>query len=148
MVTSWALIACALWSMIAASPTSSDAATLLAPRSGSSKTGKCSPGCGKQNFVFTGLPWNHPAVAASGFTPKQVEAGIRADMAAIIKAGYNIKAVLLGPEDGLDFLSEELKGIDWTGTGVGFGVRGNPTPVITRRLMGLLHPRVEHCVMH
>lgn len=59
-----------------------------------------------------------------------------------------IIAVLLGPEDGLDFLSEELKGVDWTGTGVGFGVRGNPTPVITRRLMGLLHPRVEHCVKH
>ncbi|KAK1712254.1 uncharacterized protein BDZ83DRAFT_723678 [Colletotrichum acutatum] len=135
MINSWALIACGLWSMTAASPINCDAVTLVASRSGSFKAGKCSSGCGKRNFVFTGLPWNHPAVAASGFTPKQVEAGIRTDMAAIIKAGYNIKAVLLGPEDGLDFLSEELQGIDWTGTGVGFGVRGSPTPVITRRLM-------------
>ncbi|KAI3541038.1 hypothetical protein CABS01_12768 [Colletotrichum abscissum] len=138
MVNYWAIIAFGLWSMIAASPIKPNATTSIAPRSGSSNTGRCSSDCGKRNFIFTGLPWNHPAVAASGYTPKQVEAGIRADMAAIIKAGYNIKAVLLGPEDGLDFLSGELKGVDWIGTGVGFGVRGNPTPVITRRLMDIV----------
>ncbi|UQC88958.1 uncharacterized protein CLUP02_14485 [Colletotrichum lupini] len=138
MVNYWAIIAFGLWSMIAASPIKPSATTSIAPRSGSSNTGRCSSDCGKRNFIFTGLPWNHPAVAASGYTPKQVEAGIRADMAAIIKAGYNIKAVLLGPEDGLDFLSDELKGVDWIGTGVGFGVRGNPTPVITRRLMNIV----------
>ncbi|EXF78998.1 hypothetical protein CFIO01_13074 [Colletotrichum fioriniae PJ7] len=140
MVNFWAIVAFGIWSIIAASPIISDAANLVAMRSDSSSVGKCSSGCGKRNFVFTGLPWDHPAVAASGFTPEQVEAGIRADMAAIVKAGYNIKAILLGPEDSLDFLSDELKGMEWTGTGVGFGVRGNPTPVFTRRLMGSLIP--------
>ncbi|WDK13371.1 hypothetical protein CGRA01v4_04652 [Colletotrichum graminicola] len=47
--------------------------------------------CGDYNFVFTGLPWNHPAIKASGFTPAQVEASIRADVKAIVNAGYNIK---------------------------------------------------------
>ncbi|KAK1959691.1 hypothetical protein LY78DRAFT_352823 [Colletotrichum sublineola] len=94
--------------------------------------------CGDYNFVFTGLPWNHPALKASGFTPQQVEAGIRSDMKAIVNAGYNIKAVLVGPEDSLDNISSELKGVNWTGTGVGFGVRGSPSPVITRRLMDII----------
>ncbi|KXH66376.1 hypothetical protein CSAL01_07259 [Colletotrichum salicis] len=148
MVNLWALIALGIGSMITASPISPDAGPLVGLRSDSSNPsgkGKCSSGCGKRNFIFTGLPWNHPAVAASGFTPQQVEAGIRADMAAIVKAGYNIKgSVLLGPEDSLDFLSDQLKGVEWTGTGVGFGVRGNPSPVITRRLMGLLIPQDDH----
>ncbi|EFQ36829.1 uncharacterized protein GLRG_11967, partial [Colletotrichum graminicola M1.001] len=94
--------------------------------------------CGDYNFVFTGLPWNHPAIKASGFTPAQVEASIRADVKAIVNAGYNIKAVLVGPEDTLGDISSELKGVNWTGTGVGFGVRGNPSPVITRRLMDII----------
>ncbi|KAK2049684.1 hypothetical protein LZ31DRAFT_621246 [Colletotrichum somersetense] len=47
--------------------------------------------CDDFNFVFTGLPWNHPAINASGFTPQQVEAGIRSDVKAIVDAGYNIK---------------------------------------------------------
>ncbi|KAK1590251.1 uncharacterized protein LY79DRAFT_633081 [Colletotrichum navitas] len=94
--------------------------------------------CGDYNFVFTGLPWNHPSVKASGFTPEQVEAGLRADMKAIVDAGYNIKAVLVGPENSLDDISSELKGVNWTGTGVGFGVRGNPSPVITRRLIDII----------
>ncbi|OHF04619.1 hypothetical protein CORC01_00090 [Colletotrichum orchidophilum] len=138
MVKLWASIVIGVGSIVAASPVNLDIVPLIGPRSNSpdqSGKGKCSSSCGKQNFVFTGLPWNHPAVVTSGFTPQQVEAGIRADMAAITKAGYNIKAVLLGPEDSLDSLSDELKGVDWTGTGVGFGVRGSPSPVITRRLM-------------
>ncbi|KAK1994815.1 hypothetical protein LX36DRAFT_683449 [Colletotrichum falcatum] len=94
--------------------------------------------CGEYNFMFTGLPWNHPAVNASGFTPQQVEAGIRSDMKAIVDAGYNIKAVLVGPENSLDDISSELKGVKWTGVGVGFGVRGSPSPVITRRLMDII----------
>ncbi|KAK1976392.1 hypothetical protein LZ30DRAFT_603592 [Colletotrichum cereale] len=101
-----------------------------------SRTGRKS--CGDYNFVFTGLPWNHPAIKASGFTSQQVEAGIRADMKSIVDAGYNIKAVLVGPENSLDDISSELKGVDWTGTGVGFGVRGNPSPNITRRFMDII----------
>ncbi|KAF6804837.1 hypothetical protein CSOJ01_09931 [Colletotrichum sojae] len=100
--------------------------------------GNCSPACGKYNFVFAGLPWNHPAIARSGFTPQQVEAGIRADIANITRAGYNIKAILLGPEDSLDFITQELKGVDWTGTGVGFGIRGSPSPNITRQFTDII----------
>ncbi|KAF9870883.1 hypothetical protein CkaCkLH20_11555 [Colletotrichum karsti] len=140
MVRLWNIVALGLAALATASPLSSDV-PVVDSRSDSPKEsvkGNCSPACGKYNFVFTGLPWNHPAVAASGFTPQQVEAGIRADMAAIVKAGYNIKAVLLGPEDGLDFVSSELKGTNWRGVGVGFGIRGNPSPVITRRLMDII----------
>ncbi|KAK2024136.1 hypothetical protein LX32DRAFT_706177 [Colletotrichum zoysiae] len=94
--------------------------------------------CDDFNFVFTGLPWNHPAINASGFTPQQVEAGIRSDVKAIVDAGYNIKAVLVGPENPLDDIASELKGVNWAGTGVGFGVRGNPSPVITRRFIDII----------
>ncbi|EQB51122.1 hypothetical protein CGLO_09367 [Colletotrichum gloeosporioides Cg-14] len=141
MVRLLRIVMLGLAAFAAASPTASDAAPEDHFRSGSRCApvkGNCSPACGKYNFVFAGLPWNHPAIAASGFTPQQVEAGIRQDMAAIVKAGYNIKAVLFGPEDSLDFLSSELKGVDWTAVGVGFGIRGSPSPNITRRFMDII----------
>ncbi|KZL78790.1 hypothetical protein CT0861_03726 [Colletotrichum tofieldiae] len=151
MVNVWGIVSLGLTASAIASPVVSDAASVLDSRSnfpgrpgqghGSGPgqgNGTPSQSCGKFNFVFTGLPWNHPAVKASGFTPQQVEAGIRSDMKAIVEAGYNIKAVLVGPENSLDDVASELKGVDWTGTGVGFGVRGNPSPVITRRLMDII----------
>ncbi|OLN98024.1 hypothetical protein CCHL11_06793 [Colletotrichum chlorophyti] len=140
MISVLRVVTLGLAAIATASPLSSEAA--LDPRAGPpehpgppERPGKddCAPACGKYNFVFTGLPWNHPAVRASGFTPEQVEAGI---------------PVLVGPENSLDDISRELKGVDWTGTGVGFGVRGNPSPVITRRLMGkwLLHLLSSHII--
>ncbi|GKT43351.1 uncharacterized protein ColSpa_03532 [Colletotrichum spaethianum] len=147
MVNAWGVVTLGLAANAVASPVVLDAVSIFDSRSGfpgragqgdgpGQGNGAPSQSCNKFNFIFTGLPWNHPAVKASGFTPQQVEAGIRSDMKAIVEAGYNIKAVLVGPEDGLDDIASELKGVDWIGTGVGFGIRGNPSPVITRRLMG------------
>ncbi|KAJ0166135.1 hypothetical protein CTA2_8544 [Colletotrichum tanaceti] len=142
MVHVWGLLTLGLVASVMASPVVSDAPSALDSRSsgcsGQNDRWKSDPDCGKYNFVFTGLPWNHPAVKASGFTPQQVEAGLRADMKAIVQAGYNIKAVLVGPENGLEDIASELKGVEWTGTGVGFGVRANPSPVVTRRLMDII----------
>ncbi|WQF78562.1 hypothetical protein CDEST_03576 [Colletotrichum destructivum] len=144
MVNVWGIVTLGLVASVMASPIVSDDPSALDSRSplpgrnGQGNRGQSNPDCGKYSFVFTGLPWDHPAVKASGFTPQQVEAGIRSDMKAIVQAGYNIKAVLVGPENPIEDIASELRGVEWTGTGVGYGVRGNPSPVITRRFMDII----------
>lgn len=44
--------------------------------------------------------------------------------------------VLMGPEQPISVLSDQLEGINWDGTGVGFGVRGSPLQNLTVRLEG------------
>lgn len=44
--------------------------------------------------------------------------------------------VLMGPEEPLEKLEEQLRGIDWDGTGVGYGVRGARLPELTVRFEG------------
>ena len=43
---------------------------------------------------------------------------------------YNL-AVLFGPETDVKILGEQFKDINWSGMGVGFGVRGSRRPDIT-----------------
>jgi hypothetical protein len=42
----------------------------------------------------------------------------------------------MGPEQPVSVLEDQLKGINWDGTGVGFGVRGSPLQNLTVRLEG------------
>ncbi|CCF35887.1 hypothetical protein CH063_07578 [Colletotrichum higginsianum] len=149
MVNIWGIVKLGLVASVMASPIVSDDPSTLDSRSPLPGRGQSNPDCGKYSFVFTGLPWNHPAVKASGFTPQQVEAGIRSDMKAIVQAGYNIKAVLVGPENPIGDIASELKGVEWTGTGVGHNsvVPGTGTPSpdslqLLTQLERLGHPAV------
>ncbi|KAI6361775.1 hypothetical protein MCOR25_006393 [Pyricularia grisea] len=98
--------------------------------------------CGKLNFVFTGIPWNHPAIKASGRDPAMVEAAIKYDIQTIVQAGYNIKAILVGPEDPISDIAEELDNVpgvkDWTATGVGYGLRGSNATTLTLRFTDVI----------
>ncbi|KAF2791646.1 hypothetical protein K505DRAFT_363639 [Melanomma pulvis-pyrius CBS 109.77] len=89
-------------------------------------------GCGEVNVVLTGLPPNHPTVIAQGYDPKAVDAGLKADGANVIKAGYNYMLVLLGPEvDEPATLGKKLEGTMWSVAATGFGVRGSNTTELT-----------------
>ncbi|KAJ9612643.1 hypothetical protein H2200_004240 [Cladophialophora chaetospira] len=92
------------------------------------------PGCGEVDIIFTGLPPYHPLVAQQGFNSSAVDAGLRADAADIIKAGYNLRVVLMGPEQDISVLVNQTNGIRWDGTGVGYGVRGSRREDLTIRL--------------
>ncbi|KIW55788.1 hypothetical protein PV05_04513 [Exophiala xenobiotica] len=91
------------------------------------------PGCGDLDIIFTGLPPYHPLVTAQGFDPAAVDAALRGDAADIVKAGYNLRVVLMGPEQPLSVLSGQMDGINWDGTGVGYGVRGSRLENLTLR---------------
>jgi len=109
------------------------------------------------------LPPSHPLVKAQGFDPIFVNKSLTADAADVVKAGYNLRGkfplpsslfsdsqrmqssnsgkfhlpvLLMGPEQPISKLSDQLKGINWDGTGVGFGVRGSPLQNLTVRLEG------------
>ncbi|TLS28308.1 hypothetical protein PpBr36_02148 [Pyricularia pennisetigena] len=98
--------------------------------------------CGKLNFIFTGVPWDHPAIKASGRDPAMVEAAIKYDIQTIVQAGYNIKAVLVGPENPLSDIADELANVpgvkDWTATGVGYGLRGSNATALTVRFTDVI----------
>ncbi|MBE7182083.1 MAG: hypothetical protein INR71_12920 [Terriglobus roseus] len=89
--------------------------------------------CGKLNIAFTGLVYNDPQVIAAGFNPAQVQAAMEQDRANIVKAGYNIKAILVGSRNpnALGDVAYELFGTNWAATGVGYGVRGTRDPQLT-----------------
>lgn len=44
--------------------------------------------------------------------------------------------MLMGPEQPISVLSEQMDGISWDATGVGFGVRGSNRTDLTLRLEG------------
>ncbi|KAK5467342.1 hypothetical protein LTS15_000314 [Exophiala xenobiotica] len=124
------------------------------------------PSCGDLDIIFTGLPPYHPLVTAQGFDPAAVDAALRGDAAEVVKAGYNLRGslwtghgfqlrfldlaflatvtdthhnvavVLMGPEQPLSVLSGQMDGINWDGTGVGYGVRGSSLENLTLRFAG------------
>nr|KAK5442249.1 hypothetical protein LTR18_006102 [Exophiala xenobiotica] len=98
------------------------------------------PGCGDLDIIFTGLPPYHPLVTAQGFDSAAVDAALRGDAADIVKAGYNLRVVLMGPEQPLSVLSGQMDGINWDGTGVGYGVRGSRLVNLTLRFAVLALP--------
>ncbi|CAG8974903.1 hypothetical protein HYALB_00006687 [Hymenoscyphus albidus] len=102
-------------------------------------------GCGELNIIATGLPPFHPIVTQLSFDPKVVEAAIRADAANITKLGYNLKVVLMGPEQDLDVLRTKIGGTQWQATGVGFGMRGAPREDTTIRFTGGLCKNCAPC---
>ena len=48
--------------------------------------------------------------------------------------------VLMGPEQPLSVLSGQMDGINWDGTGVGYGVRGSRLENLTLRFAGTSCP--------
>ncbi|KAK4935069.1 hypothetical protein LTR10_023801 [Elasticomyces elasticus] len=83
------------------------------------------PGCGELNMIVAGLPPYHPLVTGQGFNATAVNAALRADAVNITKAGYNLRVVLFGPEQNISVLDNQMNGINWDGTGIGYGVRGS-----------------------
>lgn len=49
---------------------------------------------------------------------------------------HQTTVVLMGPEKPMSVLEDQLKGINWDATGVGYGVRGSPVQNLTVRLEG------------
>ncbi|EXJ63244.1 hypothetical protein A1O7_03691 [Cladophialophora yegresii CBS 114405] len=92
------------------------------------------PGCGELDIIFTGLPPYHPLVIQQGFNASAVDAGLRHDAADIVKAGYNLRGVvLMGPEQDINVLAKQTNGVRWDGTGIGYGVRGSHLEDLTVR---------------
>ncbi|KAM7185251.1 hypothetical protein V8F20_011878 [Naviculisporaceae sp. PSN 640] len=96
--------------------------------------------CGEVNIIFTGLPASHPILTSQGLDPALINASIRANTDEILRLGYNIRAVLMGPEVPISHLIDQIhapdsqgREIPWTGTGVGFGVRGSNREDVTIR---------------
>ncbi|CAG8954754.1 hypothetical protein HYFRA_00004679 [Hymenoscyphus fraxineus] len=96
-------------------------------------------GCGELNVIATGIPPFHPIVTQLGFDPKVVDAALRADAANITKLGYNLKVVLMGPEQDLGVLKNKINGTQWQATGVGFGIRGAPREDTTIQFTDLIN---------
>lgn len=84
-----------------------------------------------------------------------VDKGLRGDAADIVKAGYNLRGklrvitawtrpvsnagpevVLMGPEQNVSVLADQMTGVKWDGTGVGYGVRGSNLQDLTIRFEG------------
>ncbi|KAH8892637.1 hypothetical protein GQ53DRAFT_822840 [Thozetella sp. PMI_491] len=89
-------------------------------------------GCGEVSIYSTGLPSHHPLVIAQGADPNFVNSSIKENFAETLAAGYNFRIVLLGPEQPFqDILSDRMAGVQWTGSHIGFGVRGAPIENLT-----------------
>ncbi|KAF5012643.1 hypothetical protein FDECE_1274 [Fusarium decemcellulare] len=95
-------------------------------------------GCGKVNVFYTGLPAYHPVSRASGIDPAELDAGLRNGTEAMIKAGYNVRMVLAGPEQDISRLKSRMDGIDWQVTGIGYGVRASKTHEMIIRFEDLI----------
>lgn len=113
--------------------------------------------------MHSGLPPSHPLVAQQGFDPELVEASIRRDAEEIVAAGYNLRGatysirqswvttantavvVLMGPDQGIEVLEQQMRGVRWDGTGVGYGVRGARLPELTVRFEGKSIHRATIC---
>ena len=53
----------------------------------------------------------------------------------------------MGPEEGIEKLEEQVRGIEWDGTGVGYGVRGSRLEELTIRFEGETCCRCLHTPM-
>ena len=106
---------------------------IAAPHPGPPQSSKPT-GCGEVDIIFTGLPPYHPLVTSQGFDPAVVDAALRADAARIVASGYNLRVVLVGPEQPVSVLEDQMRGVKWDGTGVGYGVRGSRREDLTIRL--------------
>ncbi|KIX09399.1 uncharacterized protein Z518_00478 [Rhinocladiella mackenziei CBS 650.93] len=109
--------------------------TVAATPTGEKRSGR---GCGEVDIIFTGLPPYHPLVIEQGFDPAVVDAALRGDAANILNAGYNLRVVLMGPEQPVSVLASQVQGIHWDGTGVGYGVRGSRLENLTVRLEDII----------
>ncbi|OCT54579.1 hypothetical protein CLCR_11449 [Cladophialophora carrionii] len=96
------------------------------------------PGCGEVDIIFTGLPPYHPLVIQQGFNASAVDAGLRGDAADILKAGYNLRVILMGPEQNISVLANQTTGVRWDGTGIGYGVRGSHREDLTIRFADII----------
>jgi hypothetical protein len=63
-------------------------------------------------------------VGAGNFHPQEIREALEANEALIKGAGYDFRALYIGPEDGVAPLVHELKSRHWDGVAIGFGVRG------------------------
>ncbi|ETI22892.1 hypothetical protein G647_04686 [Cladophialophora carrionii CBS 160.54] len=61
----------------------------------------------------SGLPPYHPLVIQQGFNASAVDGGLRGDAADILKAGYNLRVILMGPEQNISVLANETTGVRW-----------------------------------
>ncbi|KAB5581024.1 hypothetical protein GE09DRAFT_1051482 [Coniochaeta sp. 2T2.1] len=77
-------------------------------------------------------------VKAQGFDPAVVDTSLRTDAANIVKAGYNLRVVLMGPEQNVSVLAAQIQGTTWDGTGIGYGVRGGRSHELTTRLEDII----------
>lgn len=108
----------------------------------------------------SGLPANHPIVISSGIDKAAaVATAMRNDAAYIIQAGYNLRGkqknnnmqhvlkfkradedlhivALMGPEQSETVFLDQLRGVHWDGTGIGFGYRGSDRSDLTIRSEG------------
>lgn len=72
-------------------------------------------------------------VIDQGYPPEEADGAIRNSTAEMVAAGYNVAMVLSGPEMDISLLANEMKGVDWHVTGIGFGMRGaNNTEAVGR----------------
>lgn len=77
-------------------------------------------------------------VKAQGWDQKMVDENLKADAKAIVAAGYNLKTVLMGPDQNISVFSKFLDGTEWQGAGIGYGIRGTKIPDLTVRLEDIL----------
>ncbi|KAG8847296.1 hypothetical protein FRB96_001630 [Tulasnella sp. 330] len=80
------------------------------------------------SIIAIGLPPDHPSIAefSSIWTPQVVRMGLDKTAADCKGAGYDYVELLITPEEDFNRLIKELKGRQWDGVLIGFGVRGNP----------------------
>jgi len=89
--------------------------------------------CGEISIIYTGLPAHHYYAAAQGWDVESLDRDLRASHETMIKAGYNSRVVLAGPEQSLDVLASHIDGMEWNVTGMGFGMRGAQLKPVVHR---------------
>ncbi|KAF7561263.1 hypothetical protein G7046_g2881 [Stylonectria norvegica] len=76
--------------------------------------------CGEVNVFYTGFPGYHSRIIAGGLDPAVVEAGEQNGIAQLVQAGFNVLAVLQGPEQPVSNLASRMRGKRWDVTAVLF----------------------------
>ncbi|PCG89420.1 Hypothetical protein PENO1_104760 [Penicillium occitanis (nom. inval.)] len=91
--------------------------------------------CGEVNVFYTGFPPCHELVAAQGWDPVRVAAGLRNETVNLANAGYNVHAVFAGIEVPINLLEKRMheNGVKFDVTAIGYGMRGaNLQPIVER----------------